>query len=354
MDKFSFSLGRARPGTRDLMIFCRQFAVMNNAGITLLDSLRLFSKQTEQPVLRERLQAVVTEVERGNLLATSLALHGDIFPDLLLNMIKAGEEGGALDTVLDRLALHFEKQYDLEQKIKAATLYPKFLIGFTFLAAIFILLFVLPNFVGVFENMGLAVPLITRLLFTAGETLTANWYFIVIFLFAAFFLGRKYLQTEKGRRYFDRLRLDFPFYSSLYRKVATARFCRVMSILLGGGIPLLPALKLVKGILDNRIIAESIQSAGEKIIQGRSLAGALAATGFILPLAVEMVHVGELTGNLDNLLLKAADFYEADLAYNIERLQAMLEPVLIISVAGIIAFFALSVFLPIFEMYQLL
>lgn len=354
VDKFRFSLAQPRPGTRDLMIFCRQFAVMNNAGITLLSSLRLFGEQTEQPILRERLRAVAAELEKGNLLAGSLAMHGDIFPALLINMIKAGEEGGVLDTVLDRLALHFEKQYDLEQKIKAATLYPKFLTGLVFLMVIFILVFVLPNFVGVFESMGLEMPLLTRLLFTAGEILTAYWHLIALFLFVAYFFSRKFLQTEKGARYYDRLRLDFPFFNVIYRKIVLARFCRTLGILLGSGMALLSALELLKGILENGIIAESIQAVGEGIVQGRSLAKTLAATGFFPPLVVEMVHVGELTGNLDNLLIKAADFYEADISYTIERLQAMLEPVLILSMAGIIAFIALSVLLPMFEVYQLL
>ncbi|NMB35759.1 MAG: type II secretion system F family protein [Firmicutes bacterium] len=352
--KSRFFLARSRPGTRDLMIFCRQFAAMNNAGITLLDSLRLFGTQMEQPVLRERLRAVAAELERGGLLAESLAMHDDVFPALLINMVEAGEEGGVLDTVLDRLALHFEKQYDLEQKIKAATFYPKFLTGLVFLTITFILMFVLPNFVGVFENMGLEMPLLTGLLFAAGELLTTYWHLIALSLAALYFVIWKYLQTEKGARYYDRLRLIVPFFSSIYRKVVLARFCRILGILLSSGMTLLPALELLEGILENVILAESIQIVRGRIVQGRSLAETLAATGFFPLMIVEMVRVGEMTGNLENLLDKVADFYEADLSYTIDRLQATLEPVLILTLAGVVAFIALSVLMPIFEMYQLL
>jgi type IV pilus assembly protein PilC len=354
VDKHRFSFFHSRPGTRDLMIFCRQFAALNNAGITFLRSLQLLGEQTEQPVLRERLRAVAAKLERGYLLADSLAEHGDIFPDILLNMVKAGEEGGVLDTVLDRLALHFEKQYDLEQKVKAATFYPKFLVGIASLIVIFILVFVLPNFMGIFENLGLEIPLLTRLFFTLGRMFITYWYLIMLFLLMSFFILRKFCQTEQGAYYYDRLCLNFPFFSSIYRKIMLARFCRTLGTLLDSGMTLLPALSLLKGVMGNRIVTASIKEVEEGIIQGRSLAENLATAGFFPPMIVEMVHVGEQTGNLDNLLLKTAQFYEADVSYTIERLHAMLEPALILTIAVMITFIALSVILPMFEVYQLL
>jgi type IV pilus assembly protein PilC len=354
VDKHRFSFFHSHPGTRDLMIFCRQFAALNNAGITFLRSLQLLGEQTEQPVLRERLRAVAAKLERGYLLADSLAEHGDIFPDILLNMVKAGEEGGVLDTVLDRLALHFEKQYDLEQKVKAATFYPKFLVGIASLIVIFILVFVLPNFMGIFENLGLEIPLLTRLFFTLGRMFITYWYLIMLFLLMSFFFLRKFFQTEQGAYYYDRLCLNFPFFSSIYRKIMLARFCRTLGTLLDSGMTLLPALSLLKGVMGNRIVTASIKEVEEGIIQGRSLAENLATAGFFPPMIVEMVHVGEQTGNLDNLLLKTAQFYEADVSYTIERLHAMLEPALILTIAVMITFIALSVILPMFEVYQLL
>mgnify|MGYP000854049226 FL=1 len=332
------------------MVFCRQFAVLNKAGITLLHSLQLLSAQTGQPLLRKKLQAVAAKLEKGYLLADSLAEHSDIFPGILLNMVKAGEEGGVLDVVLDRLAQHFERQYDLEQKVKAATFYPKFLVGVVFLVVIFILMVVLPNFMRVFESLGLEIPLLTKFFFGLGRIFVTRWYLIALFLLIFYLIAMKYLQTEQGAYRYDRLRL----LSSIHRKIILANFCRTLGTLLKSGMALLPALGLLKGVMENRLVSASLREVERSIVQGRSLAENLAAAGFFPPMVVEIVHVGEQTGNLDNLLLKTAEFYETDVSYTVARLHTVLEPVLILTLAVIVTFIVLAVILPVFEIYQVL
>ncbi|MGI5822367.1 MAG: type II secretion system F family protein [Dethiobacteria bacterium] len=344
----------SRPKTRDLMTFCRQLAVLNAAGITFLHSLQLLGEQTEQPVIRERLRIVAARLESGHLLADSLAEHSDIFPDILLSMVRAGEEGGVLDTVLEQLARHFEKQYDLEQKIKTATFYPKFLVGVVFLIVIFILVFVLPNFMRVFENLGLEIPLLTKVFFSLGRIFVAHWYLLLLVLMIFCLILGRCLQTEQGAHLADRLRLDFPFFCSVYRKIMLARFCRILGTLLESGMVLLPALNLLQAVMENRIISANIKQVERGVVRGRSLAENLATFNFFPPMLVEKVHIGEQTGNLGHLLLKTAEFYEMDVSYAVSRLHAMLEPALILVMATIVTFIVLAVILPVFEIYQIL
>jgi type IV pilus assembly protein PilC len=349
-----FYLGKARPGTRDFMVFCRQFAALTGAGITLFNSLRLLEEQTEHNVLREKIKDVASRVERGHSLAESFRVNSDVFPSLLINMIEAGEAGGVFDAVLERLALHFEKQYDLEQKIRSATFYPKFIACAAMAAVIFMVVAVLPAFTGIFENMGMEMPALTRLLIFAGNMILSYWHILFIIFIAAVFYCKRLLKTNQGRRFYDRLRLNSPVFGPINRKIVTARFCRTLSTLLGSGTAMLPSLDLVKEIMDNSICGENIARTKEGIVRGQPLARALAAGSFFPPLVVEMVSVGEQTGNLEGMLTSAAGFLEAEVSYIIDRLSSLLEPLLILFMAGIIALIALSVLLPMFEVYQMI
>ena len=350
--ELTLSLKKKAPGTRDLMVFCRQFAALTGAGVSYLRSLQLLGELTEHGLLGEKIREAASRLEEGYSLVESLRSGSDLFPPLLINMIEAGEAGGFLDATLERLALYFEKQYELEQKIRSSTLYPKFIACAAIIAAVFMVSAVLPAFAGIFENMGISMPALTRLLISAGTWLSSCWPIIVMVIVAVFSLGRRVLKTEQGRRFYDRLRLNNPFLGAVYRKMITARFCRTLGTLLGNGTAMLTALDLVKGIEDNSIYADIISRTKEGIIRGQSLAGSLAAVDFFPPLVVEMCSVGEQTGNMEGMLASTASFFETEVSHIIERLCALLEPVLILFMAGIIVFIALSVLLPMFEVYQ--
>jgi len=344
----------SRLQTRELMVFCRQFATMVDAGITILNSLKILARQTELPLLKEIIWDLAARVEKGLTLGDSFRAHGDVFPQLMVNMIETGEAGGVFNKVLERLAVHYEKQYDLEQKVRSATLYPKFLICAVILVVIFMLVFVLPSFAGVFESMAVDVPPLTKYLILSGEVLAAYWHF---FLFAlgifAFFLKRAQ-NIGKVALFYDRLLLDLPLFHSLYRKMLLARFCRTLGTLLGSGVSLLMSLELVEKIMGNRIAAAAVQRVAGGIKRGRTVAEALASENIFPSIVVEMAGVGEETGKLDDLLFKSADYFESEVSRIVERLGSMLEPALILIMAGIIGSIALSVLLPMFEIYQMI
>jgi len=346
-------LGKRYPTARDLMLFCRQLAALSAAGVTYFHSLQLLGEQMGHRVLRETLRDVASRVERGYSLAESFKANNDVFPALLINLMEAGEVGGFLDAALERLALYFEKQYELEQKIRSATLYPKFIAAAAAAAVVFLLVVVLPAFAGIFENMGLTMPPLTRLLISAGNVLLSYWYILLMVMLAAFLLGKGLIKTERGRRIYDSLLLNNPLCGSIYRKMIAARFCRTLGTLLGSGTAMLPSLDLVKKVSENSIYAENISRTREGIIQGQSLAGALSDVHFFPPLVIEMCRVGEQTGNLGEMLGSAANFFESEVSHTIERSGSLIEPVLILFMAGIIVLIALSVLLPMFEVYQM-
>lgn len=345
---------KPRVQTRDLMVFCHQFAAMVSAGITFLDSLRILAQQTEQPLLKQKIGDIAARVEKGFSLGDSFRAHSDVFPPLMINMVEAGESGGVFGIVLERLAVHFEKQENLEQKIRSATLYPKVIICVIFLVVIFMLVFVLPSFVGIFESMAVNVPPLTRFLILSGEVLASYWY---LFLFALIVLAlflKKVLKTKRGVFIYDRLLLDLPLFNSLYRKMILARFCRTLSTLLRSGVNLLTSLQLVEKVMGNRIAAAAVQRVTSAIMQGQTAAEALATENIFPSMVVEMARVGEETGKLGDMLVRAADYFEDEGSRIVERLGSMLEPVLILIMAGIIGLIALSVLLPMFEIYQMI
>ncbi|NMB42039.1 MAG: type II secretion system F family protein [Firmicutes bacterium] len=340
--------------TRDLMIFCRYFATLIEAGIMLHKSLLLLEKQTEHKLLKERIKDVAARVERGYSLTESLRANSDVFPEFFINMAAAGEAGGFLGDALQKLALYFEKQYELEQKIRSATMYPKFIACAALVVVVFMITAILPAFATIFESMGIEMPILTRLLISAGNLLVFYWYIFLIVVVAILIFGRGLLKSNRGRLLYDILRLRNPFFGTVYRKTITARFCRTLGALLENGIAMLPALDLVGKIMENSIYEKNIYQAKEKIIQGYSLAAALSGVKLFPSLVVEMCNVGEQTGHLEEMLVRTANFLETEVSHSINRLSAMIEPLLILFMAGIIIIIALSVILPMFEMYRMI
>ncbi len=348
-----FFLFLSRPRTRDLMNFCHQFAVMLGAGITVMSALEILEWHSENPLLKKTIKKVGQRVEKGKSLTEAVAEEEKIFPPFFKGMVEAGETGGELDKAMQQLALHFERKSDLEQKIKTATAYPIFVFLIIIVVVAFLLVFVIPTFAGTFTGMGVDPPLPTRLLITAGKGLRVYWYLVIAGGVAIYLLFRRLLKTKKGGYYRDRLLFRLPLFGRIYHKMMVARFCRALSSLLGSGVGLLTALDLAKNVVDNNAFRKRINLVKEDIIRGEAIAGTLSAAGFFPFLVIGMVDVGEQSGKMEEMFARAADLYESEVNYVIDRLSSLVEPVLIIFLSLVVGGIVLSVFLPLFNIFDL-
>ncbi|HAA90660.1 MAG TPA: type II secretion system F family protein [Peptococcaceae bacterium] len=335
---------------KDLAVLCRQFATMSEAGIPLLQCLNILAQQTENKHLRRILQEVITDVEKGKSLSEAFRAHREHFPEIFLNMLVTGEISGTLDVALGRLAAHFERENELREKIKSAMTYPLLVAGMAFLAVIALLVLVVPIFVDIFTQMGATLPLPTRILIAVSNLLSKFWYLIVIGLFALFFGLKKLAETEKGKKFVDNLALRLPVFGPLVKKTVVARFARTLATLLRSGVPLIQSLETVENVAGNTIAAQEIAAARANIREGERMAPIFLQSKIFPPMAVHMLAVGEESGAVDDLLERAAMFYEQEVEATIARLSSLVEPFLIAGVGLVVAFIALSIYLPLFSM----
>lgn len=334
---------------KDLAVFCRLFAAMLDAGLPMNTILTVMIEQTGNKKLREATRFILRRVQEGEPLCRSFGEHRRIFPVVMIRMIEAGELGGMLDNVLERLAVQFEKEYKLNEKIKSALAYPTVVVGMTLLSTGFMLLFVLPVFIRLFATLRLELPLLTRLLLTAGDFVRTYW--LLLLLLAAAMLACLAYLAEKPlfRLRIDSLLLRIPILGPLLQKIAIARFSRTLGSLLRGGVPIMQAVEVVKHTAANYAVIHAFNRMQESIRQGAGMAGPLKASGIFPPLVVHMIAIGEETGALEQMLDKIADFYESDVDDMAGRLSSMLEPLLIGFLGILIALIVIAVLLPIMD-----
>ena len=335
-----------------LTVFSRQFATMINAGLAMVRCLDILSEQTEDKKLRETLIQVRRDVEGGSTLSNSLAKHPNVFSMLYISMVKAGEMGGVLDEVLERLAGFMEKDFALKKKVKSALTYPVVILLMASGIVFFLVTYILTTFVALFEGMSLALPLPTQILIavTKGARNPAVMIPLVILLCVGGFMVGQYIKTPAGRKQYDMMRLNIPVFGLLNRKVSISRFCRTLGTLLSSGVPIMQALEIVGRASGNEIIAMTVTKVRESIREGESIASPLGASGMFPPMVTQMVAVGEETGNLDAMLSKIADFYDTEVEYMLASLTSMLEPIMIVGMGGIVGFIVISVFLPLYQL----
>ena len=335
-----------------LTVFSRQFATMINAGLAMVRCLDILSEQTEDKKLRETLIQVRRDVEGGSTLSNSLAKHPNVFSMLYISMVKAGEMGGVLDEVLERLAGFMEKDFALKKKVKSALTYPVVILLMASGIVFFLVTYILPTFVALFEGMSLALPLPTQILIavTKGARNPAVVIPAIILLCVGGFMVGQYIKTPAGRKQYDMMRLNIPVFGLLNRKVSISRFCRTLGTLLSSGVPIMQALEIVGRASGNEIIAMTVTKVRESIREGESIASPLGASGMFPPMVTQMVAVGEETGNLDAMLSKIADFYDTEVEYMLASLTSMLEPIMIVGMGGIVGFIVISVFLPLYQL----
>ena len=341
-----------RVNEQALTVFSRQFATMINAGLAMVRCLDILSEQTEDKKLQTTLDQVRKDVEGGQTLSAALARHPTVFSTLYISMVKAGEMGGVLDEVLERLAGFMEKDYSLKKKVKSALTYPVVILVMALGIVFFLVTYILPTFVELFKGMNLKLPLPTKILIAITEGARNPMVVgpaIVLLVVGMVGLG-KYINTPVGRKQFDLLKLNVPVFGLLTKKVAISRFCRTLGTLLSSGVPIMQALEIVGKASGNEIIAMTVTKVRESIREGESIASPLGASGLFPPMVTQMVAVGEETGNLDAMLGKIADFYDTEVEYLLASLTSMLEPIMIVGMGGIVGFIVISVFLPLYQL----
>ncbi|MBA3993859.1 MAG: pilus assembly protein PilC [Cyanobacteria bacterium DS2.3.42] len=347
-------LARFEPiSLRDMVVFSRQFAAMISAGVPLLRTLSIIVEQCKNRKLKGCLEEVRRSVESGLSLSDALSRQGSVFDKLYISMVRAGEAGGFLSEVLTRLADFLEARQKLNQKVKAAMVYPSVVMAIAVLVFWVMLTFILPIFEGLFKNIGGELPAYTRFLITLSQYMRSIWMglFAVSVMISLYFV-RRYYRTEKGREHIDGMFLSLPLFGDLSRKVAIARFCRTFGTLIKAGVPMLSALDVVKDTAGNASIARSVEKIYNEVRQGGSISKPMARLTLFPTMVTQMVAVGEETGNLDEMLTKVAEFYDMEVDNSVESLTSLLEPIMVVGIGGIVGSVVVGMYLPIFSVIE--
>ncbi|MBU5426690.1 type II secretion system F family protein [Tissierella pigra] len=335
---------------RDLAVFCRQFYTMLDAGIGIIKCLEILEKQSENKTLVKSLGGIYEDVQKGFTLSESMRKHKKIFPPLLINMVQAGEVSGNLDTIMERMAVHFEKENKLEQKIKSAMIYPIILSIVSIAVVIFLLVAVMPTFIGMFESSGEVLPVPTQILLNISNWLTEFWYLflgVVILSITGFML---YKETPSGKTTLDNIKLKIPIVKDTNVKIITSRFTRTLSTLMSSGIPLLESIEVVGRVVGNKVVENKLEKSIEDIRKGVTLSRAVNEMKLFPPMVDSMIKVGEESGALDDILYKTADFYDDEVEVALQRMTTLMEPMMLVIMAIIIGFIVIAMTMPMFDM----
>ncbi len=344
---------RGRVGARDLAVFSRQFASMSSSGLSLLRALAILEDQAEKPVLKEALHEVRTEVQGGMTLSVSMARHPDVFPSLMIDMIRAGETGGFLDKALTRLASMYESDAELRATIKAALTYPVIVLAFSLLMGAGVVVFIVPIFERMFASLGGKLPLPTQIIVNVSH----NFFWIGPILVVAAVIGlsayrRGISRSADFRLKVDRLKLRLPVFGPLFGKIAVSRWARNLGTLISVGVPLLQSLEIVGGTSGNAVVTRSMTEVGAAVREGQRMSGPLAKNPLFPSMVVQMIEVGEETGQVTEMLDKTADYYEQEVATATEALTSALEPLMVVVMGAVIGTMVVCLYLPMFSIYQ--
>lgn len=334
--------------TKDLSIFCWQFTTMISAGMSLMSTLNTLMEQTTKKRMKNALAEIIQSVQAGDSISTSMSRHPNVFPKLMISMIEAGELSGELDKVLARLAKQFEKDHNINEKIKSAMTYPVVVGVMAFIVVFFVFSFVLPIFKQMFDGLNADLPTITRVLLDLSVFANDYWQGIIVATIGGVYGVYKVYQVPQIHRYIEPWILRLPIFGNLIKLIAIARFTRSFSSLLTGGVPMIAALDVVKKVTDNMTMMEAIDLAKNSVRDGQGLSQPLSESRIFTPMVIKMIAVGEETGELDQMLDKIADFYENDVDNIVSRLSSLLEPVMIGVLGVIIGFIVVAVMLPVF------
>ncbi len=332
--------------SNDIVTFTTQLSTLQDAGLPIVRSLKILEEQQKPGRFKNQLEEVSSEVEQGSTLSEAMAKYPKSFDKLYISMVKAGEAGGVLDVILRRLAGFMEKSQKLRKQVKGALIYPAAVITVAILILVVIMLFVVPAFEKMFADIGQALPAPTQLLLSTSQAIQTYWYLIPLIPIFLMVVMKLIARTEAGEKALDAFKLRMPVFGNIIKKSSVARFCRTLGTLIASGVPILEALRIVKDAVGNVIISNAIEDVHGSIREGDTIADPLRSSGIFDELLVNMIDVGEETGELDKMLMKIADNYEADVDVAVEGMSSLLEPLLIVGMGLVVGFIVISLFLP--------
>ena len=342
------------PKPRDMSVFCRQFVSMTKAGVTISEALKMLTEQTENDRLREAAEGVRVSVEKGETLASSLAMYPKIFPSLMVHMVEAGEASGSLDVALERMATQFEKSAKTSAMVKKAMIYPVAVCIVALAVVVVMLVVVIPNYATMFESLGTDLPALTKVVQAASNFIITKWFILVPAIIAVVVLIKMFAETDTGIHFFDKLKLSIPAYKNLEVKTASAQMARTLSTLMAAGVPLVDAVEIVSNVMPNVYFKEALQDCKNEIIIGQPLSKPLEQCGLFPPMVYHMTRIGEETGATEEMLAKQADYYEEEVEAAVASFMAAMEPVIIIVLAAIVLVLVGACLMPMMTMYETL
>ena len=344
---------------RELAVFSRQFATLVSSGMPMLRALHTLEEQTQDEMIKEAVAGVRADIEAGSTLEQAMSRHPQVFDRLFRAMIRSGEESGRLEDALDRIAFQVEKTDALRRQVKSALMYPALVFGFAAVVLVAIVAFVIPVFAGIFEELGeeneesSSLPIPTQICVTASEAITGYWFVILPLIAVSAFAFVRWKKTERGQEMWSRFTLRIPFkIGDVIQKVALARWSRTFSGAVSAGVPMLQAIKLTGETAGNVVVEQAMDDVYASAKRGGSLAGPIESNAIFPPMVGHMVAVGEETGQLEHMMSKIADFYEAEVDAKVKALTALLEPVMIVFVGGVVGFIVIAMYLPMFSIYE--
>lgn len=338
--------------TEDFVIYCRQFATLIRAGVSIVDATNILSSQVDGKALRQSLIEVTEKLRKGTSLSQAVGEYPKIFPPIFINMVRAGEEAGNLDDVLERLAIQFEKDYFTIEKVKSAMTYPIVVGIFSLLSVAYLLTNVVPQFAGILKAAGTEVPALTRGVMSISDSLVQQWYWWVIGLIALVSGFKLFTRSSKGRYTIDYIKLRLPVFGVIFRKAAIARFTRTLGSLFNSSVPVLQSLSVVERVIGNEVMAMVIRNSRESLSAGQRLSDPLRRSWVFPPLVTQMIAIGEETGALDQMLNKIADFYESDVQNTVDKMKSLIEPIMLLAVSAVVGTIIASIMLPMFKIYE--
>jgi type IV pilus assembly protein PilC len=339
--------------SKDLVLFSRQLSTLVSAGVPIVQSLGILETQAENPAFKEVLGAVKADIEAGLSISDALKKHPDAFPEIYTSMIKAGELGGILDTILERLTVFMENSEALKAKVKSAMMYPAIVLSICAVVTCFLMVFVIPTFKNIFASFGAELPLPTQILIDISDTMKQFWYLLIAIPFGAWKGFEAFTKTPKGRRLVDTYILKAPIFGILIKKVAVARFTRTLGTLIKSGVPIMQALETVAQTAGNVIISDAVLLTRESIREGGHLSDPLKKSGIFPSMVTSMISVGEETGALDIMLGKIADFYDQEVDTAVKGLTSLIEPIVIVVMGVVIGTIVVAMFMPMFGLGEL-
>lgn len=348
----NIGIGKKKLKPRDLSVFCRQFLSILKAGVSMISALEMLTDQTDNKVLKEALKSVKDNVEKGDTLSVAMKKQDGIFPSILLNMIAAGESSGSLETSLERMSVHFEKDARIKGMVKKAFMYPIVLIFVMIAIVIVMLVFVIPQFEAMFADIGSDLPGFTKAALVMSESLQETWYMWLIGIAVAVLAYKLYVRTPNGSRVVAALKMKVPVFGQLSVKTACARFARTLSTLMASGMPLVDSINICAKVLDNVLYKDALIETSKQIERGVSLTTPLEKSGLFPSMVIHMVGIGEETGSMEEMLTNVADYYDEEVEMTTQQATALMEPIIILMMAGVVCMLIGVIYGPMVQLYS--